>query len=220
MKVCEIFTSIQGEGSKIGTPCQFLRLSGCNLDCSWCDTKYSWKEGHDRDVYQLYEGLNTTNLPLVVTGGEPLLQQDELVFLFRNLGRKIWMETNGTIRPGKELLSQSKEDKSMVEFWSVSPKFDHINKEVLYDFTFSYDRDFAMEFKWVVSNEKEWKKVESFRNSLFDVPFVVQPQGSGDLLKDLALLKDLWSWQKADPIHNTRVLPQLHRLLYGNERAI
>lgn len=103
MKIAEIFYSIQGEGSLAGVPSVFIRTSGCNLRCTWCDTPYtSWQpEGRDFSVEQILEqvaGFSSAQ-HVVVTGGEPMIAP-EIVALtrqLRNVGRHITVETAGTI---------------------------------------------------------------------------------------------------------------------------
>jgi 7-carboxy-7-deazaguanine synthase len=123
----EIFHSLQGEGATIGTPSVFLRLALCNLACTWCDTKYTWDWEHynySREVIALdaretEERILHFGCPhLVITGGEPLLQQKELAPLVTCLkGRGFYfeVETNGTIMPSPELAS-------IIDQWNVSPK--------------------------------------------------------------------------------------------------
>ncbi|HKM13904.1 MAG TPA: 7-carboxy-7-deazaguanine synthase QueE, partial [Candidatus Methanomethylophilaceae archaeon] len=74
MKIYETFTSLQGEGLMMGVPTFFIRTSGCNLDCYWCDTKYAFDEGKYYDVTALAE-LSTVS-HICITGGEPMLQKD------------------------------------------------------------------------------------------------------------------------------------------------
>ncbi len=122
----EIFASIQGEGPSAGTPSVFVRLSGCNLKCGWCDTPYTWdwkrfspeRESVDLEpsnVAETIRGLGPRNL--VITGGEPLLQRRQLESLMRELksgGYRVEIETNGTVAPGRL--------KDQVDQWNVSPK--------------------------------------------------------------------------------------------------
>lgn len=97
MKVNSIFNSYQGEGKYIGTRATFIRLSGCNLRCWFCDTEYTKYE--DKTEQDIVKQIPEDNL-VVITGGEPLLQDlDNLVKLL--LPRKICIETNGTIIPSK-----------------------------------------------------------------------------------------------------------------------
>lgn len=107
--VSEIFKSVQGEGSKIGTPSVFLRLGICNLQCVWCDTPYTWKRGLTdykarsfewvlKKVAGFTKGNGVRNI--VITGGEPLLQQVQLVELLSDKlfeGMEIEFETNGSM---------------------------------------------------------------------------------------------------------------------------
>lgn len=99
LTVCEIFSSIQGESTWVGLPCTFVRLAGCNLRCTWCDTSFAWEGGSSREVADIAAEVNDAGLDVVeVTGGEPLLQEDTPA-LCRDLlasGRVVLVETNGT----------------------------------------------------------------------------------------------------------------------------
>ncbi len=99
LKVNEIFLSIQGESSYAGWPCAFIRLTGCNLRCSYCDTRYAYTEGAELTVEEIMEKVRGLGCSLVeVTGGEPLLQ-DETPRLVRELidsGHTVLLETNGS----------------------------------------------------------------------------------------------------------------------------
>ena len=99
LKVNEIFYSIQGESSFIGIPCVFVRLTGCNLRCSYCDTRYAYEEGTLWDIPDILDRISSYHCPLVeITGGEPLLQE-ETPLLIRDLldrGCHVLLETNGS----------------------------------------------------------------------------------------------------------------------------
>jgi 7-carboxy-7-deazaguanine synthase len=115
MRVNETYGPVhQGEGPRRGQPAVFLRTAGCNLDCVWCDTPYTWKwdeydreaETHPTDVEKLateiHDRLLTPNVGLVITGGEPMMQQEtigETLRLLRKVQPPAWVgiETNGTI---------------------------------------------------------------------------------------------------------------------------
>lgn len=139
MKVNEIFgPTIQGEGKSVGISVMFLRLSTCNLHCIWCDTPYTWnwvgspfahsekfeysKEVHemtDDEIVAQLEQLNGDSVKsLVISGGEPLIQQKQLISLIRILKGKGWwieVETNGTVLPTPEMFEA-------VDQFNCSPK--------------------------------------------------------------------------------------------------
>jgi 7-carboxy-7-deazaguanine synthase len=100
LKVCEMFSSIQGESSYAGLPCFFIRLSGCNLRCSFCDTAYAFDEGTDYPIAQIIDKTKKSGINLVeITGGEPLMQGNTLVLIDQliRLGFEVLIETNGSI---------------------------------------------------------------------------------------------------------------------------
>ncbi len=100
VKVNETFLSIQGESTHAGRPCFFIRLAGCNLRCSYCDTSYAWHEGKDFQVEELIEMARASGVKLVeVTGGEPLLQEAAVVLIRRlcDEGLEVLVETNGSV---------------------------------------------------------------------------------------------------------------------------
>jgi len=101
MKITEIFRSLQGEGRNQGKPCLFIRLAGCNLQCHWCDTVYAQNGGIEMDIDAILEHTQCQNFSYIcITGGEPLLQADELeqlLVLLHQRGYTIDIETNGTI---------------------------------------------------------------------------------------------------------------------------
>lgn len=101
LDICEIFHSIQGESTWAGSPCSFIRLHGCNLDCSWCDTKYSRNEPPRRlPVTLIVEAVRPHKASLVeITGGEPLLQKETPALAAALLaeGYTVLVETNGSL---------------------------------------------------------------------------------------------------------------------------
>ena len=100
LRVTEIYYSIQGEGSKSGLPCVFVRLSGCNLRCSWCDTEYGFSGGKEMSCAEILRTVQEYNCSLVeVTGGEPLMQTEtpELVDLFLENEYSVMVETGGSL---------------------------------------------------------------------------------------------------------------------------
>ena len=104
LKVNEIYASIQGESSYTGLPCVFIRLTGCNLRCSWCDTAYAFYEGIDLTLEDIMFQVENFSLPLVeITGGEPLMQENvyPLMNLLLDKGYRVMLETGGAISINK-----------------------------------------------------------------------------------------------------------------------
>jgi 7-carboxy-7-deazaguanine synthase len=99
LKVNEIFYSIQGESSYTGYPCIFVRLSGCNLRCSYCDTQYAYEDGGQLEIAEIVNSVKAYDCPLVeITGGEPLIQAETPILITQLIenGYKVLLETNGS----------------------------------------------------------------------------------------------------------------------------
>ena len=126
----EIFHSIQGEGVTAGVPTTFLRLAMCNLECEWCDTKYTWDWRNydiEREVVSMSMDeaqeriLALGGRHLVITGGEPLMQQRgvaPLALSLKDRGFYCEVETNGTLPPNEEMIEA-------IAQWNVSPKLEN-----------------------------------------------------------------------------------------------
>ena len=196
IKVSEIFTSFQGEGPYIGTPATFLRLYGCNLNCPWCDTDISTYEMLSVDdvaeILMTQMEFNNINL-LVITGGEPTLQMEEIKRLIKELpeGIKIQLETNGSIF---EYLPE-------VEY-VISPKED---KEKVFENYYKYDNVF---FKFVITCEEDIDEVISIKNKYgYDKTIWLQ----GEFSKD-ALMADLIR-ENFPRLENIKLSVQTHKYL-------
>jgi len=100
MRITEIFHSIQGESSYAGQPCVFVRLTGCPLRCTWCDTDYAFYGGHEFSIDEVLAKVQTYGCRLVeVTGGEPLVQPESLPLMTRlcDAGYTVLLETSGAV---------------------------------------------------------------------------------------------------------------------------
>ena len=101
LKVNEIYFSVQGERNYAGLPCVFIRLTFCNLRCTYCDTEYAFYDGKDISITQIVEQVKKYDCKLVeITGGEPLVQMDECLLLMKQLcddGFEVLIETGGSL---------------------------------------------------------------------------------------------------------------------------
>lgn len=193
LKVNEIFNSFQGEGVYAGTPATFLRLSGCNLKCDFCDTNF---EKYDELSVSMVKNIIVENMEkhktniLVITGGEPLLQYNELKQLLIQLNCKVQVETNGTII--KVPLNAT---------YMISPKKD---VEKIFNFYKNYDRAY---FKFIIQNGFELHQIKQLLQKYdYNKEIYLQPvfQNAQEITK-LILDKNL-------PF-NYRISGQLHKYL-------
>lgn len=201
LKINEIFFSAEGEGLRQGEPTIFVRLSGCNLRCSFCDTKYAWEEGRELTVPEILSNIVgiSKRWPagwVSLTGGEPLLQDlRPLARALHKTGFLIQVETNGT-RPLN----------FPADWLTVSPKPP----------AYMVSRDLrkkAREVKLVVSRELDLAVIRKIRKMFeSEIPLLLQPQSNA-----------AWSYRKAwklyleaveTGIKNIRLSCQLHRV-YG-----
>ena len=100
LKINEIYYSIQGEGTKAGLPCVFVRLTFCNLRCTYCDTEYAFYDGKDLSIEDIMQEVSAYNCSLVeITGGEPLVQEESLTLmkLLADNGFEVLLETSGSL---------------------------------------------------------------------------------------------------------------------------
>lgn len=212
MKVCEIFRSIQGEGPGMGVPTVFVRLSGCNLRCVWCDTTYAYEDGKDVSVQEVLDGIleRAGNAREVcVTGGEPLLSEKlpELLDKLEESGFRVTLETNGSL-PIEPYTSLSNVIISM-DMKCPSSKMDVENR--FENISFLKDADVL---KFVVSGNGDYeyakKVIEEYRPGCI---IILTPAGGTDLrwLAEKVLLE-------GEAFVGVRVLPQLHKIIWGNER--
>lgn len=208
MKVCEIFASIQGESSLSGIPMVFIRLTGCNLQCTYCDTKYAYTEGQEMSIKKIISTVKNFRIKFVeITGGEPLLQSevyelmDELVKNYNVL-----IETNGS-------LSIEKVNSKIKVIMDIkTPGSGMSDKNYLENLNFLKKSD---EVKFVLTdrNDYDWAKNFIKRNNinvreiLFSPAFgILNPQ-------DLAR----WILEDALPV---RMNLQIHKYIFGEIRGV
>ena len=225
MKISEIFESIQGEGNNAGKPAVFLRIAECNLKCVWCDTKYTWdwknydysKEVNEMSIKEVRQSLEQFRIRhLVITGGEPLMQQDDLAELLTFLKPKFYVEveTNGTILPNNTL-------SVLVDQWNVSPKTKNSGNplEMCEDnecYTF-FSKKKNCYFKYVVESEEDLieinQLISKYNLEKERVLLMTQAMTKEEIL---AKEKNVFTISKKN---NLGFSPRLHVMKWGSQRG-
>ncbi len=154
LKINEIYHSIQGESSYSGLPCVFVRLTYCNLRCSYCDTEYAFYEGKDMSIKQIIKKINSYKCNLVeITGGEPLLQKNciKLINELEKNNKKVLIETGGSL----SIQNISKKTHIILDLKCPSSNMENKNLWANLDYIKKTD-----EIKFVVGNKAdyEWTK--------------------------------------------------------------
>jgi len=214
MQISEIFYSVQGEGKNVGKPIVFIRTGGCNLRCSFCDSKYAFK-GEEWSISKIMDEVKkySSCRSVCLTGGEPLLQKDfeDLIFELYNAGYDAEIETNGTILRPRITCGIALQ-------WNVSPKLSNsghsfsesINERALQSFNHS-----AL-FKFVIPNSEIFDEAQELISRLRLTNVYLMPEGRDDLtLKKTAK----WLVEKCKQ-YNYRFSPRLHVWLWGDERGV
>jgi 7-carboxy-7-deazaguanine synthase len=223
VKIAEIFYSIQGEGSLVGVPSVFVRTSGCNLRCVWCDTPYtSWHpEGEDLSLDAIMARVDAYKPArhVVLTGGEPMIAPHavELTQRLRARGLHITIETAGTVA-----------HPVACDLMSISPKLSHstppgswattherlrLQPSVLLQLMRSYE----YQLKFVVADPKDIDEIRSLLNQIDAdrAKVILMPEGI-----DPAILRERAVWlAEICKQEGFRFSPRLHVDLYGNTRA-
>lgn len=224
MRISEIFYSVQGEGILAGVPSVFVRTSGCNLRCSWCDTPYtSWKpEGEEQtiDVILDQAAAFPAARHVVVTGGEPMIASGivELSQKLRARGMHITFETAGTVFQPVEC-----------DLMSISPKLANSTPEGVYQERHEQLRlqpavlkqlthlcDYQLKF--VVARESDLKELQEIAEALNAPPekIILMPEGTNsETLSD----RGVWIAELCKQ-YGYRFGPRLHVYLWGSRRGV
>lgn len=222
----EIFHSLQGEGHSIGTPTVFLRLSLCNLTCSWCDTRYTWDWANFDPTQEIVSlppdevesRIMAYGCPhLVITGGEPMMQQEALAPLALSLKEKgfyIEVETNGTFAPNSDMANA-------VSQWNVSPKLANsgvdAGKREVPDAMKAFASIEKAYFKFVMSQPTDVDEVLTLvdRYSIPKHRVILMPQGTTQKAIEVG---SKWVAELCTT-HGFRFSTRLHILLWGDKRG-
>ena len=228
MKISELFYSIQGEGKLVGVPSVFVRASGCNLRCTWCDTPYaSWEpEGEDLGVEEIGARAGAFGARhVVLTGGEPLIMPDivELCDALKARGHHVTIETAATVYKPLKLdlasLSPKLANSTPVERdggrFAAAHERQRMNVPVIQSFI---DSSPAFQLKFVVSSEADLVEIRTVLEQLKgwrgeDV--LLMPEGT-----DAGTLDARGGWvSEVCKREGFRFCPRLHVHLYGNKRG-
>lgn len=227
MKISEIFYSIQGEGTLVGVPSVFVRTSGCNLRCVWCDTPYtSWSpEGADWTLEKIAEtvaGFGAQHV--VLTGGEPMIapQVAELTQQFREHGWHITIETAGTVGAPVEcdLMSISPKLRNSTPLdrdagrWAAQHERLRWRPKVLKQLIATYE----YQLKFVIADPQDLAEVQEMQQALA-VPsnrVLLMPEGTR---AETIRQRGLWLAEICKQ-HGYRFSPRLHVDLWGDRRGV
>jgi 7-carboxy-7-deazaguanine synthase len=220
MQITEIYKSIQGESTHAGLPCVFVRLTGCNLRCSWCDSEYTFTGGHRmtlEEVFDEVEHLSPGGGLVEITGGEPMLQEREAVPLMQRLldaGYTVLLETSGE-RPLARVPSGVHKIVDVKCAGSdEGDSFDMENLDAL---------DSQDEVKFVLSDRADYEFARDFvaRHDLarkvgavlFSPAFSKDASGGRDTAHCLLDPRELAEWMLADNIQ-ARLGLQIHKFIW------
>ena len=206
LKINEIFYSIQGESTYNGMPCIFIRLTYCNLRCSYCDTEYSFYEGKDMSIKQIMDEIQKYECKLVeVTGGEPLMQEEAIQLMQTLIEKKysVMLETGGS-------LPISKVPKEVIKI--IDFKCPTSNMQKKNDWSILNDLQMHDEIKFVIGNKEDydWAKNKIQKYNLMDRKILFSP------VHDVLDSKSLSEWILKDNL-KVRFQIQLHKYIWTPE---
>lgn len=231
LAVSEIFgPTFQGEGPSIGCPCMFVRLGGCNLHCSWCDTPYTWdwtgRNGVRYDPRTELKNLTVDSVLnallghkerlLVVSGGEPLLQMcglTDLVSAIHHEGWKVEVETAGTIAPTTDLIAN-------VTSFNVSPKLGNSGND--HQSRYRPEALSALQgstravWKFVVRELADLEEIQALVDRAGLAPIYVMPEGTSAA----AIIRNSQLIETEVLRRGWRLTTRLQTLLHGNDRGV
>ena len=209
MKINEIFYSIQGEGKWTGFPNIFIRTTGCNLRCSYCDTKYAYKQGIEKKIQEITKEIKKYYCTKIcITGGEPLIQEDtiELIKHLLNLKYSVIVETNGSIK-----IDSLKNKKNLIISLDIkTPSSKMHEKMFLQNINMLTKKD---QIKFIIKNKKDYEYariiIQKFKPKC-DVFF--QPVWKTNSEK-------LAKWILEDYL-KVKLGLQIHKIIWGDKKGV
>jgi 7-carboxy-7-deazaguanine synthase len=228
VRIAEIFYSIQGEGTLVGVPSVFIRTSGCNLRCTWCDTPYtSWSpEGIEQSIDQVLRQVDDFGSPrhVVITGGEPMIapQMVELTEAFKNAGKHVTIETAGTVAGAVtcDLMSISPKLANSTPFereggrWAAQHDRLRYQPQVLLQLM----REYLYQLKFVIAQPSDLQELNRIVEELQAdrERVILMPEGTK---RDLIQERGLWLAEICKR-EGYRFSPRLHIDLWGDRRGV
>jgi len=207
LKINEIYYSVQGESTHTGRPCIFIRLTYCNLRCSYCDTEYAFYEGKDMKITHIMSEIQQWNCNLVeVTGGEPLFQEKciDLLHELINSNYEVMLETGGSL----SISDVPKKVIKIVDFKCPSSKMEKKNMWSIVDDLQGHD-----EVKFVIGNREDfdWAKDKITEYSLDKICTLLFSPTFGEIAPQLIV-----EWILADNLP-VRMQMQMHKMIWSPE---
>jgi len=204
LRIIEIYPSIQGESTWAGLPCVFIRLAGCNLRCTWCDSEFTFTGGEHQSVEDVVREACSFEIDVVeVTGGEPLAQRQAIVLMERLIarGKTVLLETSGSIDisavpKGVQIIMDLKcPDSGEVEanLWS---NLEHLDERGQIKFVIASRKD----YEWARSVCEERELVERFEVLFSPAYGLIDPA-------------KMVEWMLADRL-NARLQVQMHKVIW------
>ena len=220
MQISEISFVVQGEGLNLGSPCVLIRLSGCNLKCSFCDSKFTWEQGKVMSINEVITEVKKYNCHhIMFSGGEPLLQQDSLIELMeRLLDIHLFFyfecETNGSIKPKQRLME-------LMDLFTVSPKFEDFKYSKTFSEIDNYVERTRVVFKFVINKQEDIAQVLHFNSKYNHLGYTVYLMPCGTTRKEInSRLSMLFEIVKnPDLCCLFKVTDRLQIQAYGNKRG-
>ncbi|MBN1833134.1 MAG: radical SAM protein [Deltaproteobacteria bacterium] len=207
LKINEVFYSIQGESSFAGRPCVFIRLTGCNLRCSYCDTQYAYEEGNSLKIKEILAEIGSYECRLVeITGGEPLLQKETPALIQRLLDEdyEVLLETNGS-------QDIDRVDRRCVRIVDIKcPSSGEEEKNDLKNLNILTDKD---EVKFVIGDRRDYEYAKRVLNLIPVYSTRIRAAHFSPVFGKIEP-KTLAKWILEDHL-DVRLHLQLHKLIWG-----
>jgi len=209
MKINEVFYSIQGEGKWTGFPNIFIRTTGCNLRCSYCDTKYAYEQGIEKTIQEITKEIKKYNCKKIcITGGEPLLQEDiiELIKHLLNCKYSVIVETNGSLK-----IDPLKDKKKLIISLDIkTPSSKMHEKMFLKNINILTKKD---QIKFIITNKKDFeyaKKIIHKFKPKCDVFFQPVWKTNSERLAKWILKDNL----------EIKIGLQIHKIIWGDKKGV